>query len=108
MEYSKNKDNLENLPFSFDISEADIGDIYINSILSPIRIEPRVTDIELNKNEINIKGIFELYKLLMFNKSIKKISLKNCLTKSNALKIFNDNYISFNNYSVEELDISSN
>ena len=108
MGYSQNKDNLENLPFSFDISEAGINDIYINTILSPIRIEPRVSNIELNHNRINIYGMFELHKLLMFNKNIKKISIKSCETKSKSLNTFNDNYIVFNNYNVEKLDISSN
>ena len=108
MEYSQNKDNLENLPFSFDISEAGINDIYINTILSPIRIEPRVCDIKLDKNRINIYGMFELHKLFMFNKNIKYISIKNCVTKSKSLNTFNYNYKLFNNYNIEELDLSSN
>ena len=111
MKYSEidnNNDNLEKLPFLFELSEAGINDIYINTILSPIRIEPRVRDIELNNNRINIYGMFELHKLLLFNKSINKIYIKSCGTKSKSLNTFNDNYIVFNNYNVQKLDITSN
>ena len=90
MKYSekdKSGNNLEQLPFLFELSEAGINDIYINTILSPIRIEPRVSNIELDKNRINIYGIFELHKLLMFNKNIKKISIKSCETILNYLII---------------------
>ena len=111
MKYSekdKSGNNLEQLPFLFELSEAGINDIYINTILSPIRIEPRVCDIELDKNRINIYGIFELHKLLLFNKNIKKISIKSCETKSKSINTFNDYFKLFDNYNVEKLDISSN
>ena len=51
IKYSENKENLENLPFVFDISEAGISDFYSNAILSPIRNEPSISVIELNKNK---------------------------------------------------------
>ena len=108
MNYSEGKNNLENLTFKFELSEAGINDIYLDTILSPIRMEPRVTEIELNKNRINIFGMFELHKLLIFNKNIETISIKDCAIKSKYLNTFNNNYALFNNYNVENLDISSN
>ena len=108
MNYSEDKNNLENLTFKFELSEAGINDIYLDTILSPIRMEPRVTEIELNKNRINIFGMFELHKLLIFNKNIETISIKDCAIKSKYLNTFNNNYALFNNYNVENLDISSN
>ena len=52
--------------------------------------------------------MFELHKLFMFNKNIKYISIKNCVTKSKSLNTFNYNYKLFNTYNIEELDLSSN
>ena len=107
-EKDKTKVDLENLPFSYVLSEAGINDLYSATILSPIRLEPRVTEIELDKNRIDIYGMFELHKVLIFNKNIKTISIKNCGTKSKSLSTFNDNYTLFNNNNVEKLNISSN
>ena len=108
MKYSEAKDDLEISPFVFDISEAGINDLYTDTILAPLRIEPRITDIELNKNKFKDYGIFELYKLLMFNKSIKIISLSSCVTKTLSLNPFNDYFIPFDNFNVEELNLSAN
>ena len=108
MSYSLDKPNLEKIPFVFDLSEAGISDMYSNTILNPLRIEPRITDLELNKNRFDDYGMLELHRLLMFNKNIKKISLSGCTTKPIALNTFNDNFTPFDNYNVEELNMSSN
>ena len=52
--------------------------------------------------------MLELHRLLMFNINIKKISLSGCTTKPIALNTFNDNFAPFDNYNVEELNMSSN
>ena len=108
MSYSLDKPNLEKIPFVFDLSEAGISDMYSNTILNPLRIEPRITDLELNKNRFDDYGMLELHRLLMFNINIKKISLSGCTTKPIALNTFNDNFAPFDNYNVEELNMSSN
>ena len=108
IEYSEPKNNLENLPFVYDLSEAGINDLYSNSILNPIRIEPGITDIEVNKNTFKEYGMFELHKLLMFNKNIKKISLSSCRTNPLSLNTFNENFVQFDNNNLEELNMSSN
>lgn len=108
IKYSEPKNNLEILPFTFELSEAGISDTYSSSILSPVRIEPRISGIELNNNIVQNNGIIELHKTLMFNKNIKIISIKNCGTKSVSLNTFNDNFNEFNNYNIKELNLSSN
>ena len=108
MSYLLDKPNLEKIPFVFDLSEAGISDMYSNTILNPLRIEPRITDLELNKNRFDDYGMLELHRLLMFNINIKKISLSGCTTKPIALNTFNDNFAPFDNYNVEELNMSSN
>jgi hypothetical protein len=100
--------DLVDLPFSFVISEGGINDIHSSIILSPIRMEPRITNIELNKNRIDIYGIFELHKVLLFNKNIKTISIQSCAVKSKSLNTFHDHYTIYNNNNVEKLYMSSN
>ena len=106
--YSLDSPNLIKTPFIFDLSEAGINDMYLNTIINPLRIEPRITDIEMNKNRFKEYGMLELHRLLMFNKSIKKISLSSCTTKQKSLNTFKDNFLPFDNFNVEELDMSSN
>ena len=106
--YSLDSPNLVKIPFIFDLSEAGINDKYLNTIMNPLRIEPRITDIEMDKNRFKDYGMLELHRLLMFNKSIKKISISSCTTKQKSLNTFKDNFLSFDNFNVEELDMSSN
>ena len=108
MNYSKDSESLEKLPFVFQLSEAGINNVYLEIILRPIRIEPRIEDIELDKNCFGSEGILELYKAMIFNKSIKKISIKSCLIKSLSLMKILKSIEYFENNNIEELDISSN
>ena len=108
MKYIKDSKNLVNLPFIYELSEAGIIDSYLGIVIAPIRIEPRIEDVELNKNIIKIEGILELFKAIIFNKSIKKISIKSCITKAKYFQTFSKFLKYFDNDSVEELDMSSN
>ena len=104
----KNSDNLIKLPFIYELSEAGIDDSYLGIILKPIRIEPRVSVIRMNKNNFGKEGILELHKTIIFNKNIKEISLKNCKIKSKDLETFEKNLKLIKNQSIENLDISFN
>jgi len=102
------KKNLTDLPFKYDLSEAGINDLYLGIILKPIRIEPRIKIIELNKNNFGVEGLLEMYKAIIFNKYIKRISVKSCGIKSKHFKYLLKNKKPFENSSIEELDISIN
>ena len=104
----KQKDDLIDLPFKYDLSEAGIIDLYLGTIMKPIRIEPKIEVIELNKNNFGVEGLLEMYKAIIFNKYIKKISIKSCGIKSKHLKYLLRNLKPFKNNSIEVLDISSN
>ena len=106
--YFKDSENLINLPFIYELSEADINDKFIGIVLSPVRIEQRIIDIEMNENRFQHKGIFELFSALLFNKNIKKISINNCYLKPIYLKNIFDNFPIFINKNVEVLNISDN
>ena len=108
MDFSKVSEDLVRVPYTYELSEAGINDLYFDIILKPVRIEPRIEDIELNKNKVQHKGIFELHKAIIFNKRIKTISINSSSIASINLDTFSENYILFKNKSIEELSISSN
>ena len=104
---SKNEPELESIPFEFNLSEAIIDDKYSSIVLSPLRIEPRISVIKMIKNPLKNLGFSELSKILIFNnKSIKEINLKYCVIHSKDIVSFNCGL--FDNYSVEELKLSYN
>ena len=106
--YSDNSENLSKVKFTYELSEAAINDCYLSIIIKPIRIEPKIEYVELNKNMFGIEGIIELHKTMVFNKNLKKLSIKSCGIKSNYLKTFSENIQYLENSNIEELDITSN
>ena len=108
MEFYKDSKDLVKIPYTYELSEAGIKDNFLDTILKPVRIEKRIEDIELNKNNVQSKGILELHKAIMFNKRIKTISINSSTIKSINLNSFSDNFKLFKNKSIEELSISSN
>ena len=108
IDYSKDSENLTNLNFSYQLSEAGINDYYLPTIIRPIRLEPKIEIIELDKNRFEYNGIFELHKSIIFNGGIKKISVRSCGIKSIYLYSFSENFKLFKNNYIEELDMSSN
>ena len=99
------KNNLINLPFKYDLSEAGINDYNLGTIMSPIRIEPKIEIIELNKNNFGVDGLLGMYKVAIFNKHIKRISVISCGIKTKHLKYLLKNLRIFENKSIEELDV---
>ena len=106
--YSNNSENLVNLKNKYILSEAGINDKYLGTVLKPIRLDPKIDEIEMNKNMFGCNGILELHKTTIFNKGIKIISNKSCGIKSEYLKPLIENFQTFKNNSIEELDVSSN
>ena len=105
-----NNDDLyyEYLPFVYDLNFGCIEGRYANIIIAPIRIEPRIENIILTSNNLRENGLFEMSKALLINKNIKKIYFNKSLLKTYFLDYFNCGLGIFDNYSVEELNISYN
>ena len=110
MKYIKQEENndLEVIPFTYDLKGADLNPEYAGIVMAPSRIEPRITKLDLGNNVLKEKGLLELSKTLLFNKNIKIIDLKRGALKSNQLFTFNEGLGLFDNYSVEELEMSLN
>ena len=98
---------LSIIPFEYNLSEAAIDGKYSNVIFSPIRIEPRIEHIKMSKNFLKENSLLEFSKVLLFNKNIKKVDFHVCILNSDCIYYLNS-YSVFNNYSIEELNISFN
>ena len=103
-----NQNNLEEIPFKYDISEAGIEDKFGRIVMSPLRIEPRLEEIIINKNRLKENAFIELAKILLFNKNINKIYFAHDSFKSYYLDFFNKVIGLFDNYSVKVLNLSYN
>ena len=109
MEYIKEKDNLQKIPFVYELSEAGIETRFAGVVLSPVRIEPKIEVINVFKNRFRENGFLELAKIFLFNnKSIKKIDFHTCGLKSFYIDFLNMRLGLFDNYSVEVLNLSYN
>ena len=109
MKYIREEKNLQKISFVYELSEAVIETRFAGIVLSPLRIEPRVEEMNLAKNTFRENGFLELAKIFLFNsKSIKKIDCHTNLLKTFFVDFLNMRLGLFDNYSVEELNLSYN
>ena len=105
---SENGNNLSVIPFTYDLSGATIQPEYTGIVMAPPRIEPRITKLSLTGNILKEKGLLELSKIFLFNKKIKIVDFHTSALKSYQIQSIKNGLGLFDNYIVEELNISSN
>ena len=106
---SKDPDSkCEVIPFTYDLKGAYVKEKFAYIILSPVRIEPRITKIILTQNNLGESGICEIGKISIFNKNIKSIEINTSMIKDYYVDCLNRVMGLFDNDSVEELNISFN
>ena len=96
------------IPFEYNLSEANLENKFANSVLSPGRIEPRIEQIIMSENNLEERGFFELSKILIFNKYIKKCSFDTSTIKSHYLDYLNLGLGIYDNTTLEELNLYYN
>ena len=99
---------LAGVPFEYDLSEAELENRFANTVLSPSRIEPRISQIIMTQNKLEERGFYELAKVLIFNKYVKKCSFDNSSIKSHYLDYLNLGFGIYDNNTLEELNLSFN
>ena len=100
------KNSLAYIPFSYDLRDAEVtGNA---SIITPIKLDPRITNVFLDNNNLQEVGIQELCNALIFNKGIKYICNNKSSLKSCYLEFFSHLMGIYNNYTLEELHLSDN
>ena len=108
MEFLKKKEDLSIKPFEYDLKGATIEFEYAGIVIPPARVESRISKINLTQNRLKEKGFLELAKLLIFNKKIKDIEFTRSSIKSYYLHYLSEGLGMFDNYSIENLDLSIN
>ena len=104
---SKGED-LEGIPFSYSLRGAFVEGRFSNTIISPIKLEPKISSVNLGQNNIREWGLFELGKSITMNPNIKSIILQISLLRGYYLDFFIAGFGIYDNYSVEELNLSMN
>jgi Leucine-rich repeat (LRR) protein len=100
------KNSLAYIPFSYDLRGAEVS--RNSSLLSPIKVEPRITNCLLDNNDLQEVGMLELSKVLIINEGIKYLSLNHSILKTRYLEYFSHLMGIYNNYTLEELHLSGN
>ena len=107
-ELDKNNKYLDSVPYSYNLSRAFVEGRYSNTIISPIKAEKKIEKILFEENNLREFGMYELGKALVFNNNIKCIELYRSLIRSYYLDYFILGMEIFDNYSVNELNLSYN
>ena len=98
----------EVIPFTYDLKGACVEGRFAYIILSPVRIEPRITKMVLTQNNLRECGFYELGKISIFNKNVKSIEINTSLIRNYYVEYLNRVMGLFDNDSLEELNISFN
>ena len=109
--YQKKNDDeedLEIIPFNYSLKGAFVEGRFSNIIISPVKLEPRISNINFGQNNIREWGLFEVGKAITMNINIKTITLKIALLRGYYLDFFIAGLSIFDNYSIEELNLSMN
>ena len=86
IEKNEEKEELAIIPFVYDLSGAVIREKFAEIVMAPARIEPRIHCLDMSKNILEKRGLVELYKILIFNKSIKNVDFHRFAIKSQNFK----------------------
>ena len=104
----KSDEELDEIPFTYSLKGAFVEGRFSNTIISPIKIEPKICHINFGQNNIREWGLFELGKSISMNKNIKSLILKISLLRSYFLDFFVSGFSIYDNYSIENLNLSMN
>ena len=105
---TRNPDSVENIKYTYQLKDYKVEGRFGNIITSPISVEPRIINIDFMQNNLRESSLFELGKILSFNKNIKSLNLKSCLIHDHYLDYFVKGFLFFDNDSLEELNLSKN
>ena len=108
MNYITTKVNNEIIPFVYDLKGACVEGRFASIIIGPTRIEPRINKILISQNNLRESGLYEIGRAIIFNKNVKIIDCNTSLFRNNYLEYLNRALGLFDNYSVEELNLSFN
>ena len=101
-------EELVPIPFAYSLRGAFVEGRFSNIIISPIKLEPKISIVNFGQNNIREWGLFELGKSIAMNPNIKSIILKISLLRGYYLDFFNAGLSIYDNYNIEDLNLSMN
>ena len=104
----KDSENMTKVPYSYNLIGAYVEGRYAKTIISPIRIEKKISNVLLGQNNLREMGMFELGKTLVFNKNINSLELNLSLLYHHYLDYLILGMGIFRNNSMQVLNLSSN
>ena len=96
------------IPFAYSLRGAFVEGRFSNIIISPIKLEPKISVVNFGQNNIREWGLFELGKSITMNPNIKSIILKISLLRGYYLDFFNAGLGIYDNYKIDDLNLSMN
>ena len=110
MEKKKDSDeqDLTPIPFAYSLRGAFVEGRFSNTIISPIKLEPKISVVNFGQNNIREWGLFELAKSITMNQNIKSIILKISLLRGYYLDFFTAGLGIYDNYKIDDLNLSMN
>ena len=108
MEKKKDSDeqDLTPIPFAYSLRGAFVEGRFSNTIISPIKLEPKISVVNFGQNNIREWGLFELAKSITMNQNIKSIILKISLLRGYYLDFFTAGLGIYDNYKIDDLNLS--
>ena len=104
---NNNNKDLVNVPFTYNLIDANIEGRHAPTILSPTKLS-NISNIKLSLNCIREVGQFEISKIILCNKNIKYINLSCNLIRNYFIDFFNFGLGVYDNYSLKKLNLSYN
>ena len=83
LEDKSNKNIINNL--IFDISKFHLNEHSIMCVISGIKFNNNITELDFSENSFNKRSSYWLGKLINTNKNLKKLELRNCNIENNCL-----------------------
>ena len=108
LNYIYPSNNLSAIPFTYDLQSAAVEGRLLYVIIGPLKVGDFVTNVYLKWNNIRECGLYELGKYCAFSNNVKLIECDTCLLRSYYLGFLTEAMGLFNNFSVEEINFSSN
>jgi hypothetical protein len=102
------EEKLAYIPFEYNLEGACVEEKFSNIIISPARFEPRISKLNFGKNFLKSFGLYELGKLLIFNKNIKSVKLDYRNLTNLSLEYLKFGMRIHENYTLEELILTNN
>ena len=109
IKYSKKaNDKLFLVPYEYNLIGSSMRAIYAPLICSPMRQDNRINIISMTENDLAELGMVEMGKNIVFNPNIKVINYNKNRLYSYYFYYFNKASKIYENYSVEEINLSNN